>query len=112
MAGTIRRSYSADPLDAVIADAGQRHRLVARGTDFTDPPALSVVEGASRRCTVSSNAVLAGAQILHLFYGCQFRGTQNGAVTPFEVTAARVMPQPGFRSRLVPSRCTGYTTYL
>jgi len=41
----------------------------------------------------------AGAQILHLFYGCQYRGTQNGAVTPFEVTAARIMPQPGFRSR-------------
>ena len=37
---------------------------------------------------------LAGTQGLHLFFGGRLRGAQDGAVSPFEVAAIRIMPQP------------------
>jgi hypothetical protein len=36
---------------------------------------------------------------MQLFFCRQFRGTQNGSVSPLEVAAIGVMPQSGFRSR-------------
>lgn len=49
--------------------------------------------GICRRATAGLNARFAGAESLHLLFGGQLWGTEDGAVSPFEVAAIRVVPQ-------------------
>jgi len=79
---------------AVVANPGQGHRLVAGGTQPADPAVLPIRAATATRSTTSPDTGLAGTQSLHLFLGSQLRGAQDGAVSPFEVAAIRVMPQP------------------
>ena len=83
---------------AVVANSGQGHRLVASGTQPAGPAVLPIVLAAVTRSTPSPDTGLAGTQGLHLFFSGQLRGAQDRAVSPFEVAAIRVMPQPGLGS--------------
>lgn len=81
------------PLGAIVADSCQRHRLVAREADLADPSIRYDPKRIPGRFATGSDAVLARTKSQHLLYRGQFRPTQNDATSPFEVAAARVMPQ-------------------
>jgi hypothetical protein len=83
---------------AVVANSSQGHRLVAGGTQSAGPAVLPIVATTVTRSTPSPDTGLAGTQGLHLFFSGQLRGAQDRAVSPFEVAAIRVMPQPGLGS--------------
>jgi hypothetical protein len=81
-------------LGAVIANPGQGHGLVAGWTQLPGPAVLPIVTAAATRLTTSLDTCLAGTQGLHLFFGGKLRSAKDGAVSPFEMAAIRIMPQP------------------
>jgi GrpB-like predicted nucleotidyltransferase (UPF0157 family) len=94
-------SYWAAPIgltDAVVADPSQRHYLIARGAQSAGSALLDALTGIPAPFTAVDTA-FARSEGPHLFVRGQHGGTEDRAVSPFEVAAIGVMPEPRLGSR-------------
>ena len=95
-------SFDVGPFNSLgtgVADPGQGHRLVAGRAEPAGPAVLPVVAAIVARSMTGLDTGLAGTQSLHLLLSGQLWGAQDGAVSPFEMTAIRVMSQSWLGSR-------------